>query len=107
MSNAYFKVPKAVNEPIYQYEPGSPAREKLQAQLKEFRSQTIDVPLYIGGEKIYTEDKRPMSPPHDHKHILGHYSYGTREHVVKAIDSCLEARKKWSKMAWQAARRAP
>lgn len=101
MSNAYFKVPKAVNEPIYQYEPGSPAREKLQAQLKEFRSQTIDVPLYIGGEKIYTEDKRPMSPPHDHKHILGHYSYGTREHVVKAIDSCLEARKKWSKMAWQ------
>lgn len=101
MSNAYFNVPKAVNEPIYQYAPGSPEREKLQKTLAELRSKTIDVPLYIGGEEITTEDKRPMSPPHDHQHILGHYSYGTRKHVEKAIDSCLEAREKWANMSWQ------
>ncbi|TXC78576.1 L-glutamate gamma-semialdehyde dehydrogenase [Luteibaculum oceani] len=101
MSNAYFRVPKAVNEPIYQYEPGSTAREKLQDTLKALRSKQVHVPLYIGSEEIETADKRPMSPPHDHQHILGHYSYGTGEHVKKAIDSALEARKKWSKMAWQ------
>ena len=101
MSNAYFKVPKAVNEPIYSYAPGSPEREKLQKTLADLRSKTIDVPLYIGGEEITTEDKRPMSPPHDHQHILGHYSYGTRKHVEKAIDSCLEAREKWANMSWQ------
>lgn len=101
MSNAYFKVPKAVNEPIYSYAPGSPEREKLQKTLADLRSKAIDVPLYIGGEEITTEDKRPMSPPHDHQHILGHYSYGTRKHVEKAIDSCLEAREKWANMSWQ------
>ncbi|MGB0167477.1 MAG: L-glutamate gamma-semialdehyde dehydrogenase [Luteibaculum sp.] len=101
MSNAFFQVPKAVNEPIYDYAPGTPEKEQLVKALKELRASKIDVPLYIGGEEIHTDDKRPMSPPHDHQHILGHFSYGTKLHVEKAIKAALDARKKWSKMAWQ------
>ncbi len=101
MANAYFKPPKAVNEPIFDYAPNTPERKKLEEALAELRSKEVHVPLYIGGEEVETQDKRPMNPPHDHQHLLGHFSYGTKEHVSKAIDSALQARETWCKMAWQ------
>ncbi|MFT6717889.1 MAG: 1-pyrroline-5-carboxylate dehydrogenase, partial [Sphingobacteriales bacterium] len=101
MSNAFFKVPEAKNEPIFGYAPGSDERQKLQAQLKEYRSQKVDVPMYIGSELVYTNDKRPMSPPHDHQHVLGTANFGTKEHVKKAIDCALDARSAWANMPWQ------
>lgn len=99
--NAYFKAPAPTNEPIYSYAPGSAEREALQAELKYQRSRTIDVPMVIDGKEVFTENKINMSPPHDHKHILGTYNYGDKSHVKAAIDSSLEARKKWAKMPWE------
>ena len=34
MSNGTFLVPAPINEPIYTYEPGSPERRELKAQLE-------------------------------------------------------------------------
>jgi len=99
--NAFFNVPKATNEPIYEYAPGSPEREKLQAQLKAYRSQTVDVPMYIGSELVFTNDKRNLNPPHDHQHLLGTANFGTKEHVKKAIDAALAARQQWADMSWE------
>lgn len=101
MGKGFFQVPLAVNEPVLSYAPGSPEREALQAKLAELRSQQIDVPMYIGSELVYTDDKRPMNPPHDHQHLLGTYSYGTSKHVEQAIDAALEARKQWSQLPWE------
>ena len=53
----------------------------------------VDVPMYIGDQKVFTEDKRPLSPPHDHKHIVGTSNYGSSKHVKDAIDSAMNARK--------------
>jgi len=99
--NAYFKTPTATNEPISSYAPGTPERAALQAELKKQRAEQIDVPMYIDGKAVYTNNKITMSPPHDHKHILGTYNYGDASHVKQAIDSCLNARKKWAKMPWE------
>ena len=41
-------------------------------------NSTIDVPLYIGGEKIHTSKKINMVPPRDHQHVLGQYSMATQ-----------------------------
>ncbi len=102
MANAHFNVPKAVNEPINSYAPGTPERESLLAKYKEMYNQDpIDVPMYIGGEEIRTSNKMPLNPPHDHKKVLGHFNYGDKSHVEKAIDAALEARKNWSKMNWE------
>ncbi len=57
--------------------------------------------MYIGGKEITTNDKRPMSPPHDHQHILGHFHYGDASHVNQAIDSALAARDQWASMSWE------
>ena len=39
----------------------------------EFFNSTVDVPLYIGSEEIKTGNTKPLSPPHDHQHIVGKY----------------------------------
>lgn len=102
MANAHFEVPIAVNEPINSYEPGSPEKESLIAKYKEMYNQApIDVPMYIGGKEVRTDNKKPMSPPHDHKKILGHFNYGTKKHVEDAIDAALKAKKEWSALPWE------
>lgn len=101
MATGFFNVPPAINEPILSYAPGSPEKEELQAALKEARSKEIDVPMYIGSELVTTDNKKPMSPPHDHKHILGHFSEGDASHVNQAIDAAMEAKEDWANMGWE------
>jgi len=42
-----------------------------------------------------------MSPPHDHQHILGHFSEGDATHVNMAVEASLNAKEDWSNMAWE------
>ncbi len=102
MSNALFQVPIAVNEPVRGYAPGSVEHTRLIEKYKEMLNQApIDVPMYIGGEEVRTDNKRPMSPPHDHQKVLGHYNYGTAEHVNAAIDAAMKAREEWANLPWE------
>lgn len=102
MSNALYKVPTAVNEPVKNYAPGSAEREELISKYKEMYNQApIDVPMYIGGEEVRTNNKKTMSPPHDHKKVLGHFNYGDKTHVQKAIDAALKAKEEWANLPWE------
>ena len=102
MSNAFFNVPVAKNEPVKSYEPGSIERKSLLNKYHElYNQEPIDIPLYIGSEEIRTENKKKLSPPHDHQKVLGYYNVGSSEHVEKAIVAALNARKKWAEMPWQ------
>jgi 1-pyrroline-5-carboxylate dehydrogenase len=102
MSNAIFTVPKAINEPVKAYAPGTSERDSLIAEYKKMLNQeAIDVPMYINGEKVYTTNKKPMSPPHDHKKVLGHFNYGDASHVEKAIDAAMNAREAWANLPWE------
>lgn len=101
MGKGFFKVPVAVNEPVKSYAKGSQEREEVLAKYKQMYDSKVEVPLYIGAEEIKTGDTDTMHPPHDHQHTLGVYHKATKEHVQKAIDSAIDARKKWSQMPWQ------
>jgi 1-pyrroline-5-carboxylate dehydrogenase len=102
MSNAFYKVPLAINEPVKPYAPNSPEKTSLINKYKELYNQNeIDVPMYIGGQEIRTEDKRPMNPPHDHNKVLGHYNYGNATHVELAIEKALEAKSAWANLPWE------
>ncbi|MFA8433727.1 MAG: L-glutamate gamma-semialdehyde dehydrogenase [Marinifilaceae bacterium] len=101
MPKGIYNVPTAQNEPIYSYAPGTPERAQLQAMIKELRSQEIDVPMYIGGEEVRSGNLKAMTPPHDHKHILGHYHQGGEEHVQMAIDAALAAKSDWENLGWE------
>ncbi|GHA74390.1 L-glutamate gamma-semialdehyde dehydrogenase [Pontibacter akesuensis] len=101
MATGFFKVPTPVNEPVKSYAPGSPEREELQRTYKALKSQQLDVPMYIGGDKVYTDNKQPMLQPHDHQHLLGHFSYGDASHVEQAINAALAAHEAWANMRWE------
>jgi 1-pyrroline-5-carboxylate dehydrogenase len=101
MLKGFFNVPAPINEPIKSYAPGSPERKELQAMLSELRSQQIDVPMYIGGDEVRTGNTHPMSPPHDHQHILGHFHEGDASHVEQAINAALGAKEAWESMEWE------
>lgn len=99
--NGFFTVPEPENEVVKSYAPGSPEKAELQAQLEEYRGMEIDIPMYIGGKEVRTGNTHDIFPPHDIKHKIGQYHEGDASHVKQAIDAALEARKTWSKMAWQ------
>ena len=101
MGKGFFKVPVAVNEPVLSYAPGSKERENVLKAYKSMYHSTIEVPMYIGGKNIKTGQTQTMSPPHDHKHIVGTYHTANQEDVELAISSALEARESWSQLPWE------
>jgi len=101
MSNAIFKVPLPLNEPILNYAPGSPEKVELKKKLTEMRQQRIDIPLIIGGEEIRTGNTTEIRAPHDHSILLGLYHKAGAKEVNMAIEAALEARKSWAEMPWE------
>ncbi|WP_291786229.1 aldehyde dehydrogenase family protein, partial [Cecembia sp.] len=101
MLKGFFNVPTPHNEPVKSYAPGSPERKELQAKLKELRAQEVDVPMYIGAEEVRTGKKKPLSPPHDHQHILGYFHEGDASHVEQAINAAMGAKYAWEHMEWE------
>jgi 1-pyrroline-5-carboxylate dehydrogenase len=57
--------------------------------------------MYIGAEEVRTENKKTLSPPHDHKHILAHYHEGDKSHVEQAINAALAAKELWAGLSWE------
>ena len=101
MLKGFFNVPTPINEPILGYAPGSKERELLQAALADARATVIDIPMYIGAEEVYTEQKGKVTPPHDHQHVLANFSKGNKTHVKQAIDAALTAKADWENLAWE------
>ncbi|NDF60507.1 MAG: L-glutamate gamma-semialdehyde dehydrogenase [Crocinitomicaceae bacterium] len=102
MSLSISSVPVAVNEPVKSYAPNSPERVELLNTYSQMYEQTpIDIPMYIGGEKIYTSTKRTLTPPHEHAKVIGHYNVGDASHVQQAIDAALAAKDAWANLPWE------
>ncbi|WP_445736304.1 L-glutamate gamma-semialdehyde dehydrogenase [Mariniflexile sp.] len=101
MGKGFFNVPIAVNEPVKSYAPGTPERDAVLQAYKEMYNSTVEVPLYINGKDVKTGNTKKMSPPHDHKHVVGTYHLAEKRHVDAAIATALEARKTWSQMPWE------
>jgi 1-pyrroline-5-carboxylate dehydrogenase len=101
MSKGFFNVPIATCEAVKSYAAGTPERKEVLEEYKKMYSSHIDIPMYIGSEEVYTNDKRELCPPHDHKHVIGTSNYGGEKEVKMAIDAAMKAREKWSQMSWE------
>src|SRR5690606_29212848 len=97
----FFQVPTAINEPIKSYAPGTPERDAVLKQYKEYYNSKVDIPLYIGSEEIKTGNTRSLTPPHDHKHVVGQYHLAEKKHVSEAIKNSLAARNAWANLTWE------
>ena len=101
MIKGFFNVPVPKNEQVLDYAPGSKEKAELKEMLRSLQSQVLDIPMYIGGEEVRTENKKPISPPHDHQHIIAHYHQGDATHVDLAINAALNAREGWENLSWE------
>ncbi len=100
MARGFFNVPKAINEPVKGYAPGSSEREELLSTYKTMFNSNIDVPMHINGQEVRTGNTKNITPPHDHKHIVGQYHTADKSHVETAISTALDAREAWSSTSW-------
>ena len=101
MNNSIVNVPIPINEPIKEYRNNSPEKESVLKEYKKLRNSKTDVKMWIGGKFIKSSKTASMSPPHDHKHILGKYYLAEKKHVELAIKSALDAKENWSNMRWE------
>jgi 1-pyrroline-5-carboxylate dehydrogenase len=101
MPKGFFKVPEPVNERVRNYAPGTHERETLKQEIEKLRSQVLDIPMVIGGREVRTENRVPIYPPHDRRHLLGHYHKGDASHVQMAISAALQAKEKWVALSWE------
>jgi len=101
MQLGYFNYPLPANEPVLNYAPGSNERKALKEALASLKKKTLDIPMYINGKAVRTGKTMSIHPPHETKHVLGHFHVGTKIHVEKAIESALKVRENWSNMTWE------
>ncbi len=101
MSTGFFHIPVPKNEPVLSYAPGSKERTTLKKALAEARATVLDIPMYIGAEEVRSDKKKPLSPPHDHQHILGYFHEGDKGHVEQAVNAALAAKELWSGLSWE------
>jgi 1-pyrroline-5-carboxylate dehydrogenase len=101
MPKGFFHVPYPKNEPVLTYAPGTKERAALKKAIEEARSQELDIPMYIGAEEVRSGNKKKLSPPHDHKHVLGYFHEGDKGHVEQAIEAALAAKELWTNLGWE------
>ncbi len=101
MSKGFYSIPLPKNEPVLSYAPGSMERAALKKAIDEARSTVLDIPMHIGVEEVRSGNKKSISPPHDHKHILGHFHAGDKGHVEQAISAALGAKEMWANLDWE------
>jgi 1-pyrroline-5-carboxylate dehydrogenase len=100
-THAIFRPPPAHNEPIHDYAPGSPERQRLQLRLEQMRNERLEIPLVIGGQDVFTGETKPAVMPHDKEHTLAEVHQGDAEHVQLAIDAAAKAWEDWSRWPWE------
>ena len=89
-------IPKPINEPIRNYEPGSPEKASLKEKLAELSQKEIEIPLIIGGKEVRTGDTGKCIMPHNHGHVLATFHQAGEKEVTQAIESSQAAWKQWS-----------
>ena len=100
MSNGYFYFSQPQNEPVLQFAPKSPEKLALKNALAKAKKVKMDIPMYIGSEEVRTGKKQEIRPPHETKHVLGHFHTGDASHMKAAIKASLNAREQWAHTPW-------
>ena len=93
--------PVPQNEPVKGYEPGSPERGELQAQLRRMEADRLEIPMVIGGEEVRSGTTFEAVMPHRRHHVLADVHAGAAPEVERAIDAAAEAWQTWSRTPWE------
>ena len=85
-----------INEPVKDYKPGSEERKTLLKEYERQSNEKIEIPIIIGGKKIYSDKVGHCVSPHNHKKVLATFYKADEKIVNSAIENSLETWKSWS-----------
>lgn len=86
------------NEPILSYEKGSAERKGIQTALEKASKETVNVPIVIGTEEIYSGTERFQPMPHNHKQKIAKFYWADEKTINKAIKVAVAAQTKWDRV---------
>jgi 1-pyrroline-5-carboxylate dehydrogenase len=91
--------PVAVNEPVRNYAPGSPERDRLVTALTELSGSAIELPMTIAGtQRMAGGSTVDVVMPHRHAHVLGTTANATAADARAAADAALTAAPAWREL---------
>src|SRR6201996_6277571 len=94
--DAVTEVPPPFNEPIHDYAPPSPERERLRAALAEISAHPIDLPHVIGGRhRMGDGDRIDLAAPHRHSLKLGTLANATHAGAPAGVEAAMAPREPW------------
>nr|CAB3221044.1 delta-1-pyrroline-5-carboxylate dehydrogenase, mitochondrial [Phallusia mammillata] len=83
------------NEPIQSFLPNTQERADVEAALKSVQSKTEEVPIVIGGEKLWTDDVHYQVIPYRHQKKIAKFSYANAKLINDAIENSISVRREW------------
>ena len=95
------RFPEPKNEPVLGYLPGSAERAALKSTLASMSAERVEVPLYIGADRVRTGRTLQIVSPHRHRHVLGTLHSGGAAQVEAAIGAAKEAAPAWAALPWE------
>ncbi|WP_344469343.1 L-glutamate gamma-semialdehyde dehydrogenase [Kitasatospora kazusensis] len=99
--DAVTQVPIPRNEPVRDYAPGSPERDRLERRLDDLAGEVIPLPMTIAGEQRFGAGERiDVVQPHHHTARLGMLGNATREDARLAVDAALAAGPEWRSLSF-------
>ncbi len=101
MSHGLFQTPSPVNEPVLGYEPGSPERAELQAELKRQRAESFELAPIIDGRPVHTGTMETLLSPHDLATPIGQVHQAGSQHAAQAIAAAQKAKPAWAALPWE------
>ena len=60
-------------------------RSDVEETYNQMFNSRVDIPLYIGSEKILTNERKNILPPHDHKNVVGTYAVLLIKNMLKML----------------------
>ncbi len=101
MSDGLFQIPTPLNERVRPYAPGDASTSSLKAEVARQAGEVVEIPIVIGGERIFTGDTVDVTMPCDHGHVLARAHLPTPALVDRAIASNVAAQAEWAALDWQ------
>ncbi len=89
------------NEIALQYQPESKERASTLEYLANLEKEYHKIPLRIGSDSIYTEEKGYIKPPHAHNNTIGEFTLANQNQVDEAIESSIATQKNWSETPFE------
>ena len=94
--SAITQVPLPQNEPVHEYQPGSPERARLVEALASLTGDPIDLPHVIGGRhRMGAGERVDVVQPHRHSARLGTFTNADHADAAAAVEAAMAAKPDW------------